>query len=165
MAIVVEDGTGKTDAESYLSISDLGTYWAKYGYSAGTLTEAQKEALVIRATNIIDYNFQFDGIPTSTTQALSFPRTGCYTKNGNIIASNVIPDKLKNAVAELAYYLTTQDFVSVQEDNIASESYGVVSKTYRVTNTTGFFGSKRVPMVDLLLKDFLCAPSMRLIRG
>lgn len=42
------------------------------------------------------------GLPATSTQALLWPRTGMFTRTGVAIASNVIPNELKAATAELA---------------------------------------------------------------
>lgn len=52
---------------------------------------------------------QWTGLPASTTQRLPWPRTGMYDANGNAIASNVIPEALKEATAELAGQLIIAD--------------------------------------------------------
>ncbi len=49
------------------------------------------------------------GTPASTTQALSWPRDGMYTRNGVLIPSNVNPQELKNAEFELAGQLAISD--------------------------------------------------------
>ena len=48
MVLIVEDGTGKADAESYLSVADADTYHTKHGDSAdwdGASTGDKEEAL------------------------------------------------------------------------------------------------------------------------
>lgn len=49
------------------------------------------------------------GEPVGTSQALSWPRSGLKTKNGFDLASNVIPQQVKNAQFELARLLTVSD--------------------------------------------------------
>jgi hypothetical protein len=45
---------------------------------------------------------KWTGAPATTTQRLAWPRTGMYDSNGNLIASDVIPQALKDAESELA---------------------------------------------------------------
>ena len=47
MAIVTEDGTGKSDAQSYLSLADADAYFTARGVSAWTGSNAVKEAALI----------------------------------------------------------------------------------------------------------------------
>jgi len=49
------------------------------------------------------------GSVATTTQALPWPRIGMYDRNGNAIASTVIPTDLKNAQAEFALHLAKGD--------------------------------------------------------
>ena len=75
------------------------------------------------------------GAPASTTQALLWPRTGMYNRVGVAIASNVIPQELKNATAELTRQLkksggVTDDY-DVAVKGISSVKAGSVSVSFR----------------------------------
>lgn len=52
---------------------------------------------------------QWTGAAATTTQRLAWPRTGMYDANGNLIASDAIPQDLKDATAELAMQLMMGD--------------------------------------------------------
>lgn len=60
---------------------------------------------------------QWTGAAATSTQAMAWPRTGMFDKNGYAIASTVIPRDLKNAQAELAGQLIIADTTL---DNAAS---------------------------------------------
>lgn len=77
---------------------------------------------------------QWTGTPATTTQRLPWPRIGMYDRNGNAIASNVIPQELKDAESELAGQLimsdsTLDNTVSVQ--GITSIKAGSVSLSFK----------------------------------
>lgn len=75
MALIVEDGTGLADAESYLSLPAADAYHLAFGNTAwNSATDAAKEAALRRATQYLDSHYQFSGEPLTTTQALSWPR-------------------------------------------------------------------------------------------
>lgn len=77
---------------------------------------------------------QWTGSPATTTQRLAWPRTGMLDRNGNAIASNVIPIDLKNAQAELAGQLLLSDTTldnSVSVGGIKSISAGSVSLSFK----------------------------------
>lgn len=79
MAFVVEDGTGKPDANSYASVEFADTYFSERGVTAWTGTVDQKQTYLIRATDYIDGRFanNFKGQRLYTQdpeQALQFPR-------------------------------------------------------------------------------------------
>lgn len=78
MALIVEDGTGKADAESYISVSDAASYLSDRGYSAfaALATDALKEAALRKATDYMEqaYRTRWKGTRVTATQALSWPR-------------------------------------------------------------------------------------------
>lgn len=78
MAIVVEDGTGLTDAETYVSVDDCKAYLDARGrVTWGDLTEQQQEASLRQAADYLDakYGPRLQGYRLKTTQALMWPRT------------------------------------------------------------------------------------------
>lgn len=102
MAIVVEDGTGLSAANSYLSETDLGTYTDD---RAVTLASGDAEAALIRATAALDaiYRSRFPGYRThGRSQGLEWPRTAAYDTDWYPIANNEIPVEIKNALCEMA---------------------------------------------------------------
>ncbi len=74
------------------------------------------------------------GSPATTIQRLAWPRIGMYDGNGNPIPSNVVPQELKEAQAELAGQLiisdTTLDNTATAE-GIQSVKAGSVSITFK----------------------------------
>lgn len=77
---------------------------------------------------------QWTGTPATTTQRLAWPRTGMYDANGNAIASDVIPQALKEAQAELAGQLSITDTTldnAVKIGGITSVRAGSVSVSFK----------------------------------
>ena len=77
---------------------------------------------------------QWTGAPATTTQSLPWPRTGMYDANGNAIASNVVPQALKDATAELAGQLIIADTTldnAVIAGGITSVKAGSVSVSFK----------------------------------
>lgn len=136
MALIVEDGTGVEDAESYISVDDADVELAKRGsYSDWDgLTTVNKEIQLRLATEYVDREYLFIGCRTSSNQELEWPRQG--TKYD----ANVIPSILKRAVAVLAaqsvllpLYVTesaggqvkrTKDKLDVLETSVEYFEYG-----------------------------------------
>ncbi len=108
MALVVEDGTGLDDAESYASVARLLAYFGTERGAASeyaTLTAASTathEALLRWATRLLDRLWLWDGERATTTQALRFPRAGLYDLDGEELASTALPAALVEATCELA---------------------------------------------------------------
>src|SRR5689334_14898370 len=72
LTLVKENGTGLSNANSYANVADCDAYheghlWASTWTSAITAT---KEAALVLATRLIDANVQFNGLRTTSGQAL-----------------------------------------------------------------------------------------------
>jgi hypothetical protein len=106
MALIVEDGTGKVDAESYVTVAGADTYHSSLGAPAAwtASTETQKEQALRKATSFIDEHFgsSFKGRRTNESQRLRWPRIGASDSDGYLISSSAIPRRLSDATAELA---------------------------------------------------------------
>ena len=88
--------------ESYVGLSYINRYCAKMGYTAwDSITDTAKREAILRAMNYIESRC-FKGIKYSEDQDLQFPRSGVIYQ-GYELAIDMIPDKLKRAVAEAAY--------------------------------------------------------------
>ncbi len=77
MTLIVEDGTGLADAESFCSVADADTYHSNRGSSLWeTLLEEEKEQALRRATDYMEqaYGDSWAGYRYGAVQALSWPR-------------------------------------------------------------------------------------------
>jgi hypothetical protein len=120
-AIVVEDGTGIANANSYLSVANAQLYFDArlYPEAWNAFDPDKKSAALQWSTKLIDANTQWKGYRTTTTQALEWPRIyvpdnrispwhwtydplAPWPQCGPVYAPNVIPKLLKDAVAEMA---------------------------------------------------------------
>ena len=119
MALVVEDGTAKSDAESYVSISEVDSYFSLRGVAdwdglpASPSPTAAQEAILRKATEYIDqcYADLFKGSRVSDTQALAWPRD-CVEVDGVYLASNALPVALKRATCEAAKLIASGEDVA-----------------------------------------------------
>ena len=103
MALVVEDGTGKSDADAYVSQADADTYHSDRNNTAwASLTSAAKDAAIRYATVTLDGLYEWSGELTSTTQALDWPRSGAEDDEGRTFDDDEIPDAIPDATCELA---------------------------------------------------------------
>ena len=81
--MIVEDGTGLANSNSYASEDTLDTYCDDRGI---TLATGDSEAALIRATAAIDatYRNRYPGYKTQLRdQALEWPRTSAYGRGPN----------------------------------------------------------------------------------
>ena len=75
MALVVEDGTGVTGADSYVSIAEADTYAAANGLTSwASATAAAKEIALRQATRYVDTRYRFRGSRLGLRQPLEWPR-------------------------------------------------------------------------------------------
>ncbi len=114
MALIVENGTGKDDAESYATVAEADAYHVSRGNSAwANATELEKEIALRKGTEWIDLTFggRFSGWTPVLTQRLKWPRYGVMNYNGDLISSNIVPEKVKFATYEMALAALTEDII------------------------------------------------------
>jgi hypothetical protein len=74
--IIIEDGTAKSDANSYISLEDAEKYFATRLNSGiwSSATDEDKSIALIMATRALDNYLTFRGIKYSVDQSREFPR-------------------------------------------------------------------------------------------
>lgn len=101
MALTVEDGSGITGANTYVSLVDCGTYHTNLGNTTWTGTDAAKTSAIYRAMAWLE-NQPFKGYKYDYDQALEWPRSGVTDRNGYAVGEDEIPPQLVNALCEAA---------------------------------------------------------------
>lgn len=105
MPIVVEDGTGKADAEAYVSVANCTAYCAARGL-AFTGSTAHQEQAIVRATQWIDarYRGRWQGYRRhGRDQALDWPRLEVIDDNAReAIDGDELPVEIVDATCEAA---------------------------------------------------------------
>jgi len=134
MALTVEDGTGVTGADAYISLADAEALYLDRNGEAWSGTDALKEAAIRRATSFVD-SLRFVGSPVGKrTQALQWPREDATDRNGFDIPEDEVPDEVETATGILAFAeLTTPGILSPEVDRSAlvkSETVGPISVEY-----------------------------------
>lgn len=130
--MIVEDGTGLPNADSYVSIEFADSYFSARGFSAwAELTQAKKEQALIKATDFIDSIYQWHGKKLTAEQSLRFPRTNLVDYEGQTVEG--IPTCLKQAVCDAAQLSSggTELFQTKNENgDVVSETITTLSFTY-----------------------------------
>lgn len=131
MPLVVEDGTGLANAESYISVADADARHAAFGNSAWSGDNAAKEAALRRATAYIEqtYRGRWTGRRMTSVQALSWPRYDVVA-DGFLVPSSVVPDDVANAVADLAARALTSDLAPDQTRGLIRKKIGPIEKEW-----------------------------------
>jgi len=166
MALIVEDGTGLTNSESYCSEEFADLYHENRG-NANWNSITDKEAALRKATDYMlqYYRFLWTGYRATSTQALDWPRTSVYLNDYAeevSVSSTIVPIEVKNACAELA--LKTYDDEFLLEDNtqkVTQEIIGPITVKYSDNSTTK---TKVYNAINSILKPYLKASSMSVIR-
>jgi hypothetical protein len=112
MTLIIEDGTGKPDAESYASAEDLAMYAVKFGVTIPADAPAQ-EALLRRAALAMD-GMTWKGRKSNSEQALSWPRRGVEL-DYEIKPDNYLPARIQYGQMALAAEIHTDDIDPVDQ--------------------------------------------------
>lgn len=132
MALVVEDGTGKADAEAYISVADADTYFAARGNAAwaALLTDAKEAALRLGFDYMgAVYGQRWKGCRVSATQAGDWPRDGVCV-NGYEVPDDEVPLAVARANAELAVRASAGSLLEDQGAQVKSEQVGPIAVSY-----------------------------------
>lgn len=105
VALIIEDGTGKSDANTWASLDEFKNYFLYQPRSVTSYTDDAIESRLVAAAIILSHRYRWCGKKTVKTQALAWPRTGAYDQDRESVGSNDIPPYLKFAQIELAYWL------------------------------------------------------------
>lgn len=153
MALTVEDGTGKSDADSFIVRDDFIAWAVKRGKTLPN-TDATDVFLRRAADYINSKEDCFQGARVSADQALSFPRSG-VTLNDFEIAENEIPQAVILAQMELA--LAASDGVSLfpagNDQFVVFEKVGPIATSF--SEKFGNSTPVHVPAAEYLF-DQLC---------
>ena len=79
LTLTKEDGTGKTDANSYADVADGNAYHDGHLYATAWTgaTDDQKAVALVMASRLVDAEFQFNGTRTNAVQGMQWPRARC----------------------------------------------------------------------------------------
>jgi len=162
MALVVEDGTGKADADSYLSLTDADTYNTNHSASAAWIAaaEAVKEKALRLATQYLDvrYGGRWKSYRSNELQALAWPRAYAIDRDGYYWDSDQMPQRLKDATVELALRVVGGDtlFADITKPGtIKSQSVTVGPIQKSIEYMGGYTQVKGYPLIDGLVKSLI----------
>lgn len=156
MTITVETGAGVANANSYITLAEARAYAKARGVTMTAFDDVLEQYLIKAMDYLESLRADYRGIKTDSTYALQWPRYGVYL-DGTELASNVIPNELKNAQAQLA--MAVQDGVDLMptqtgDSFVTSEKVGPIETRYsQRINTSG------VPIVRAV--DAILAPLLK----
>lgn len=166
MALIVEDGTAKVDAESFNTLAEIAAYATKYGLT-WTVVTADGEVAAREAFQYMEavYGGQITGSRQTSTQSASWPRNyaedselepGGYTGT-YYVPSSTVPTRWKEAHAILSVKALTEDLIPdlANPGSIKSKSVqvGPISKSVEYAGANS--PVKWFRLVDLLISRYL----------
>lgn len=147
--MIVENGTGKADANSFTSVAFADLYFSARNRAEWALLSADaKEAALILATDYIEatYSQGWKGQKATAAQALSWPRAYVVIDGFDVSATH-IPPVLMNAVCELALRASAGPLIEDQGQRVVKEKIDVIETQYADASDP----QKRYPLVTRML--------------
>lgn len=167
MALIIEDGSVVSGAESYATVADTDAYHANRGNSAWKGTDAIKEAALRKAAAYLDgeYRRRWKGYRVQPlVQVMEWPRTGVcvvdelggvspygYFGTG-FLTDTTIPQRLKDAQCELALRALAGELAPDVDGKLRRKKIDIIEKEYAPGSEPG---AKDYRIVEQLLSDLL----------
>jgi hypothetical protein len=136
MGFVVEDGTGRADATSLVSLEKANTYWTDRPLTTGgvawnAISTAERQERLIVASDYIrnQKRYRWRGTKKTYAQRMPFPRTGLMERDGQEVPDNVVPHQVEEAVMFLAARAVAEDLQPDLERGGRVASVGVAGIT------------------------------------
>ena len=152
MAFSLDSSPSSPTFNCYLSLEQAEDYFAgRFGADKWSdFSTSQQQALLVSATRDID-NLRFGGSKTDSDQPMSWPRADLQDYDGNEIANDVIPVKLKYAVCELALWKWTEEDRWFSDTDLGQiSSYKVPGVEVTAKNNPDTLPSIVVGMIDAI---------------
>ncbi len=163
MALVVEDGTGLANAESYASVAFATQYHSDRGNAAwaALANDTIREQLLRKATAYMEqeYRLRWASFRRTSSQALSWPRAWVqmpdapygYGSWAAYVPNNIVPTEVQQACCELALEAISGDLNPALERSTSREKVGEIEVTYD-TNSVEW---KRFRDVDAMVSPYI----------
>lgn len=163
MAFTVEDGTGLSDANAYISVAFFKSYHDDRGSSYTVFAnDAAIEKGIVKASDFVDRRWRgvFRGIRKNTAQSKEFPRVNASYDDGRLISGIVL--ELQEATAELALRAGSADLAPdptidasgrvIVEEAVKAD---VVSSRTKFSDDGHIMDWHRYPAVEGLMRELV----------
>jgi hypothetical protein len=149
MTLIVEDGTGRPDAESYVSAADADAYLSARGIATWANNDTPTKEACLRKAAAFMHNFTFKGLRVVANQALDWPRS--WVQVDNFYLQTTLPNEVKFACIELAYRASKGELQADQGQQVTQVTVGPITKVYQPGSTD----TKQFPAVIAILRMLL----------
>ena len=164
MALIIEDGSGRSDSDSYSTAEELVSYAKRYGLTIPDGEEAQ-EALLRRAALAMD-GLSWKGCRAKATQALAWPRRDALVDRA-YLPVNLIPGRIAYGQMALAAEIYQDDIDPPEQrkgavtrervEGVVDVEYAAISNTSRKLLPAAPDRPSRTQFADYLAKRGLFA--------
>lgn len=159
MALVVEDGSVVTSANTYVSVATLDTYHEdRNNTDWAAASDEAKQSAVLDAARYLDFGYRWLGTRRSSTQPMAWPRYMQYLDADlRLVPSDEVPLRVQDAQCELALEaLAGPLMASLDRGNREAKiQVGPLAVEYFPDAA----GQKEFPVVDALLADLVAERS------
>ena len=142
MSLIIETGTGKADAQSYITIIEFNAYAAARGITiSGDVSSMLLQGMTYLQT--LDYI----GLKNTKEQALQWPRLNAYI-DSFVITTTEIPQLLKDLQAEVTIAIDAgNDPLATVERAVKKEKIDVIEIEYQ-DNAAPFAYNLRIKSLE-----------------
>lgn len=160
VTLIVEDGTGKSDANALVSLVDAKEYWDGRGTDYSAYTDPELNGALVRASSFLATAYQWQGIKVNQrAQTMPFPRSGVFDREGWSVLQTEIPREVKAAACEIAIYeAATPGGMNpnvVLADKVTSEQIGPIRMEYANASSGAESSRPVLTIVSDLIDQFL----------
>lgn len=159
MAIIVEDGTGKPDANSFVTVEEFKEYAESRSFDLTNYSDAAiSSKLLLGAEYITALEPKFQGFRSNIEQGLAFPRVNVVI-NGTSVSPVSVPRAVKTAQMSAALsavgglnLFPTADSAPIKEDTVGPITTIFDTSVWQAGTIT------ELPLVTALLKLYMNGP-------
>jgi hypothetical protein len=160
MALIVEDGTGVADANTYIDRDAAIAYAAARGVVLPN-TDVTDQRIIKAMDYLTLYDYKWKGYKTVSTNALPWPRKSVYIE-GELFPDNEIPSQLVRAQADLVLQVTAGinllPTFSADTAFVTREKVDVIETEYSEAIALQALGTlPDMPLIDALLAPLLAS--------
>lgn len=155
MAITVDATVGGENANSYIDVAtaDQIAEFRQLTFATwSALSADQKGAALISASQYFD-SLRWKGVRTAELQALRWPRSGVYDQDGYMIADDVIPGDVQEALTDFAYTISQSDqFQATGLEGFSEIKVDVVSLKLDASDRDSAIPDRILDRIDYLIQ-------------
>jgi len=123
--LVVEDGTGLSDANVYVTLAFATEYHRLLGNDLwANATEDQQCVALLRATQYINTRWVFIGVRANEDQSVLFPRYSSANRDGTD-TSDTVPIEIQEACCEYALSVLNDGVTLIELSPVPDQSNGL----------------------------------------